>query len=174
MGLYASSDVYQRSIEQLLEGYPGHVITDDILITGATETKHDANLHSVRMRLQEINLKLSACVCVQKPEVLYTGHILSADNPKPGSAKVRAIIDTKVPVDKAELLQFLGMTKYLSQVRTAAGDTASALNELLKKDIEWQWADRHSDEGIHSSERGNRNHNVANVLRCQETGNLDL
>ena len=58
MGICSASEVYQRAIEQLLEGYPCHVIMDDILISGKTESEHDANLHSVLRRLQKINLKL--------------------------------------------------------------------------------------------------------------------
>ena len=146
MGLCSSSDVYQRAIEQLLEGLPCHVIMDDILITGSTEPEHDKNLHSVLERLREINLKLSARKCVyKKSEVLYIGHVLSEQGLKPDPAKVKAITEMKTPDDKQELLRFLGMTKYLSKFIPDLSEITSALNQLLKKGVEWLWTETHTE-----------------------------
>ena len=71
-------------MDHLLEGYPCEVIVDDILIWGATETEHDANLTKVLDRIREINLKLKWDKCkVKVREVGYVGHLLTAEGLKP-------------------------------------------------------------------------------------------
>lgn len=150
MGLCSSSDVYQRAIEQLLEGYPCHIMIDDILITGTTEAEHDENLNKVLTRLLALNLKLSPKKCVYKQrEVIYLGHMLTDSGIKPDPAKVRAITDMKPPADRADLLRFLGMTKYLSKFIPDLSETAAPLNMLLKKDVNWQWS--HTEEEAFST-----------------------
>ena len=59
MGISSALEVYQQAIEQLLSGYPCHVITDDLLIWGATKQGHDSNLKKVLDRLREIKLILA-------------------------------------------------------------------------------------------------------------------
>ncbi len=48
-------------------------------------------------------------------EIKYIGHILSAEGLKPDQEKVKAIINTPQPHDKAALMRFLGMVQYLSK-----------------------------------------------------------
>ncbi|KAI0230692.1 Retrovirus-related Pol polyprotein from transposon 17.6 [Lamellibrachia satsuma] len=108
MGISSASEVYQRGIEHLLAGYPCAVIMDDILVSGASEMEHDANLEKVLNRLREINLKLSPRKCKYKlQEIPYIGHVLSKDGLKPHPRKVQAITEKPEPENTTDLLRFI-------------------------------------------------------------------
>ena len=140
MGISSASEVYQRGIEHLLAGYPCVAIMDDILVHGTTEAIHDQNLREVLQRLREIGLKLAVHKCRYKlPEVRYIGHILSSEGIKPDPEKVQAIVKMPTPENTGDILRFMGMVKYLAKFVPNLSEKAAPLNELLRKDREWQW-----------------------------------
>ena len=113
----SASEVFQKAIDHLLEGYPCEVIVDDILVWGSTtEAEHDRNLLKVLDRIREINRKLQWDKCKFKVnEVGYVGHLLTAEGLKPDPEKVRAIVEMKTPENVKDLRRFLGMVRYLSK-----------------------------------------------------------
>ncbi|KAL5018707.1 hypothetical protein ScPMuIL_004429 [Solemya velum] len=91
-------------------------------------------------RIREINPRLAAHKCQYKlQEVPHIGHVLSKDGLKPDPEKVRAISDMPTPQDASDLLRFLGMVKYLAKFVPNLSEKAAPLNELSRKDNEWQW-----------------------------------
>lgn len=50
-GIKSASEVFQKAMDHLLEGYPCEVIVDDILVWGSTEAEHDENLLKVLDRI---------------------------------------------------------------------------------------------------------------------------
>ena len=139
-GISSASEVYQQTIENLLHGYPGFPIMDDILVSGRTLEEHDRNVRAVLSQLQEIGVKLSPGKCkFRLTSVKYIGHEITDEGLRPDPAKVRAIQDMPQPQDVTELLRFLGMVKYLAKFIPNLSDLAAPLNELLRKDREWIW-----------------------------------
>ncbi len=56
-GLNISQDVFQATMDQILEGLPGVVsIADDIAISGDHDSTHDTNLHLLMQRARAVNL----------------------------------------------------------------------------------------------------------------------
>ena len=140
MGISSASEVYQQTIENLLHGYPGSPIMDDILVSGRTLEEHDRNVCAVLSQLHEIGVKLSPGKCkFRLTSVKYIGHEITDEGLRPDPAKVRAIQDMPQPQDVTELLRFLGMVKYLAKFIPNLSDLAAPLNELLRKDREWIW-----------------------------------
>ena len=78
-GVSAAPAIFQRTMENLLQGIP-HVCIylDDILITGSTDAEHLQNLSEVLHRLAEagMRLKQDKC-CFMMPQVQYLGHVIS-------------------------------------------------------------------------------------------------
>jgi len=80
-GVASSPAIFQRTMDTLLQGIP-HVAVylDDILITGATEVEHLANLEQVLKRFSDAGLRLKRSKCVfLAPSVTYLGHKITAE-----------------------------------------------------------------------------------------------
>lgn len=63
------------------------------------------------MRKYHLTINLTKCI-VFMTEIKYLGHIVSNGNVCPDSHKLSAISCLKVPHNKKELRQFLGLTGY--------------------------------------------------------------
>ncbi|CAC5380500.1 unnamed protein product [Mytilus coruscus] len=75
-GVSSAPGIFQRTIENLLQGIPRVVVrVDDILVTGSSKSEHLDNLETVLSKLQESGMRLNKDKCVfLAPEVVYLGH----------------------------------------------------------------------------------------------------
>ena len=99
---------------QVLQGIPGVVyFIDDILVTGCTRVKHEANLRRVlgRIRVYGLQLKKSKCLFFQK-KLEFLGHLISQDGIKPTQNRIAGVKAAPTPCNKQELQSFLGMVTY--------------------------------------------------------------
>lgn len=89
-GIPSVSEVFQRSVAQMIEGLDGVVnIIDDLLVWGDTIEEHDQRLHKLLERECEYNLKLNRNKCkIRTKGIKYLGHVLSAAGPKPDNEKI--------------------------------------------------------------------------------------
>ena len=143
-GIKSASEVFQKAMDHLLEGYPCEVIVDDILVWGSTKAEHNENLLKVLDRIREINLKLKWDKCKFKvKEVGYVGHLLTAEGLKPDPEKVRAIVEMQTPKNVKDLQRFLGMVRYLSKFVPRLSELALPLQHLLHADVPWTWDSVH-------------------------------
>ncbi len=123
MGISPAPEVFQRKLNQALEGLQGiYVIADDILITGEVETlekanqDHDDKLRALLNRCRENNIKLNAeKLQLRRSEVPYIGHLLTADGLSVDPKKARAVRDMTRPTDVKGIQRFLSMINYLSK-----------------------------------------------------------
>ena len=68
------------------------VRVDDILVTGATDEEHMANLSQILSILKENGLRLRKSKCVfMVPEVQYLGYVVSKEGVRPSDDKLKAI-----------------------------------------------------------------------------------
>lgn len=92
-GIKCAPEIFQRIMDQMLEGIPGAIsIMDDILVAAPTVQEHDSILRRVVERAASFNLKLNFNKChVRQSSVPYVRHLITADGLKPDPAKVEAI-----------------------------------------------------------------------------------
>ncbi|XP_061883310.1 uncharacterized protein K02A2.6-like isoform X1 [Entelurus aequoreus] len=142
-GVASSPAIFQRTMDTLLQGIP-HVAVylDDILVTGATEVEHLANLEEVLKRLSEAGLRLKRSKCVfLAPSVTYLGHRITAQGLCPVEDKVRAIKEAPNPKCITELRSFLGMVNYYGKFLPDLSKVLAPLYKLLHNDTKWQWCE---------------------------------
>ena len=75
-GITSSPAIWQRAIDQVLQGIPGtHYILDDMILSGKTDEEHLENLESMLKRLQDVGLKANKEKCeFFRIRVQFCGH----------------------------------------------------------------------------------------------------
>jgi hypothetical protein len=128
-------------MENLLQGIPRVcVYIDAILVTGATEEEHLANLAQVLQRLERagMRLKLEKCAFLLK-SVSYLGHVISEEGLHTAESKVEAVVEAPDPRDISELRSFLGMVNYYAKFLPNPATTLSPFYRLLRQTTAWHW-----------------------------------
>jgi len=145
-GLSSASEIMQKRNEDTFGDIKGvHVIADDLIIAAENEQDHDCILSNVLQRAQAKGVKFNADkIQFKVSTVTYMGNLVSADGLKPDDRKVAAIVDMPPPQDVASLQRLLGMSRYLSQYVPNESTITAPLRELLKKNVEWSWNERHT------------------------------
>lgn len=139
-GINSASEVFQRSMEQIFDGYPCEIIVDDIIIAGKDVAEHDANLRKVLNRVREVNLRLNPLKCkFRLSQVGYVGHVFTSEGLKADPSKTSAIKEMPVPADVPALQRFLGMVNYLGKFIPNFSQLSAPLRQLTHKDTEWTW-----------------------------------
>ena len=115
------------------------VYLDDLNVFSRNFNEHLKHLREVFERLRNAGLKLKAKKCqFFKKELAFLGHVVGEDGVKPDPGKVIAIKAHPVPTNLTELRQFLGLVSYYRKFIEGFGKIAAPLNQLLKKEIEYQ------------------------------------
>ena len=140
-GIKSAPEVYQRAMDETLEGIDhSYAIMDDILVAGHDISHYDSVLEKVLYRAKSYNLKLNFHkVRVRKQQVLYVGHIISAEGLKPDPEKVRAIKEMPPPTTKEDVRRFLGSIQYLAKFLPMLAEVETPLRELTKRDVFVHW-----------------------------------
>ncbi|GFO40351.1 transposon ty3-i Gag-Pol polyprotein [Plakobranchus ocellatus] len=144
-GISSAPEIFQRNMDSFFGDLEGVVCDeDDICIFSKTTEEHMVRLKSVLQRARECGLKFNAKKCeFLKEEISYLGHILTKDGIKVDPAKVSALKKMPNPTNKKELQRFLGMVTYSSKYIQDMSQRTAPLRELLEKDSEWLWLERH-------------------------------
>jgi hypothetical protein len=140
-GVASAPSIFQRVMENLLQGIPRVCVSiDDILVTGATEEEHLANLAQVLRRLESagMRLKREKCAFLLK-SVSYLGHVISAEGLHTAESKVKAVVEAPDPRNISELRSFLGMVNYYGNFLPNLATTLSPLYHLLRQTTAWHW-----------------------------------
>ena len=147
-GLSASSEIFQKHLNQALENLPGVLcIADDILIYGTGEADeeatadHDKSLQSLLKRCLDRSIVLSPeKMKLRLKEVPYMGHLLTSAGLKPDPAKVEAITKMPKPQDIEGVQRLNGFINYLAKFLPKLSDVMEPIRRLTRKDTQWQWS----------------------------------
>ena len=140
-GVASAPAVFQQLMEQILQGLQGVACyLDDVLITGRNDRDHLEQLEAVLKRLHDrgLCLKRSKCAFMQH-SVEYLGYQIDAEGLHTTTGKVKAILDAPKPDDVKQLRSFLGLVNYYGRFVPNLATVAHPLNQLLCKDVKWQW-----------------------------------
>lgn len=141
-GLASAPEVFQNMMSEILDGCDNTECSmDDVLIHAETLEELKKFTKIVMNRIAEAGLKLNKEKCIfNVPQIKFLGHLISSQGIKVDPEKVEAINRLKQPTNKTELMRFLGMATYLSKFIKNLSEVTHPLRQLLKNDIEWQWA----------------------------------
>ena len=143
-GITSAPAIWQRTIDQVLEGTSGtSCILDDMIITGKSDEEHLANLEEVLRRLQFHGLRANKAKCeFFKEKITYCGHDIDKDGLHKSTAKVEAVLEAPRPNDVAEVRSFLGLINYYHRFLPNLSTTVHPLTQLLGKDHQWKWTEQ--------------------------------
>ena len=142
-GIASAPAVFQRIMDTILQGIDGVACyIDDIIITGKTTEEHLERLEEVLRRLLRhgIHVKKSKCRFLQ-PSVIFLGYRIDAEGIHPTQEKLKAIVEAPAPKNVQELRSFLGLINYYGKFIQNAATILAPLNDLLRKDAKWIWAE---------------------------------
>ena len=140
-GVASAPAIWQRAMDQILQGIPGvFCYLGDIIVTGSTLKEHLGRLATVLERLEEYGLKANREKCkFLRSSVQYLGHLISAEGLHQSPKKVKAITEMAKPQDLTQLRAFLGMVQYYSKFLPDLATHLAPLHRLLQKEVKWSW-----------------------------------
>ena len=143
-GVSSAPGIFQRTMENLLQGIPRVVVRiDDILVSGTNDEDHLKNLGTVLERLSKAGLRLRREKCFfMEPEVTYCGYVINGKGVMPVVDKVDAISKAPRPADITQLRAFLGMLNYYHRFLPDLSTVLEPLHKLLRKGEKWQWREK--------------------------------
>uniref|UniRef100_A0A8C7WMF3 Gypsy retrotransposon integrase-like protein 1 n=2 Tax=Oryzias sinensis TaxID=183150 RepID=A0A8C7WMF3_9TELE len=140
-GIASAPEHFQNRMSEVtnsLEGVVCHM--DDVLVWGRTQEEHDTRLHVVLKRLQEAGISLNVEKCeLSKQEVIFLGHVISANGISPDPSKTEAVKKMREPTNVSELRSFLGTVNQLGKFIPQLAERDKPLRDLLSKKIHWVW-----------------------------------
>ena len=122
---------------------PGVVcMRDDIIIHGKTQREHDQRLNSFIKKCKQHGVKLNRDKLeLAKDSITFMGHVISKEGISTDPQKVKAISDLPTPKNAKDIRRILGMVQYLARYIPNLTSTAYPLQNLLKKDVPFTWAE---------------------------------
>ena len=135
-GISTAPAIFQRVIENHLAGVPHTVVyLDDILVTGASEEEHQANLKEVLRRFAEAGLRL------KKDKCNFSGGIPRSSDQQGWieDKRVRAVVEAPTPTDVTQVKSFLDMLTFYLRFLPNLATTLQPLYQLLKKGHVFRW-----------------------------------
>lgn len=143
-GISSSPGIFQRTMENLLQGIPFVIVrVDDILVGGKDDMDHLSNLNRVLTQLATAGLRLRKNKCYfMVTEVTYCGYVINGNGIQPVQDKVKAIQNAPEPTNVSQLKSFLGMLNYYHKFLPSISTILEPLHELLRQGNQWKWEQR--------------------------------
>jgi hypothetical protein len=122
------------------------VFIDDILIYSQSDNDHEEHLRLVLQKLRDNQLyaKFSKCE-FWIGEVPFLGHIISNGGISVDPAKVKEIMEWRVPTTVTEIRSFLGLAGYYRRFIEGFSKIAKPMTSLLEKGKEFKWDEKCQD-----------------------------
>jgi transposase InsO family protein len=140
-GVNAAPEIYQHTIQQVLQSCEGaENMSDDIIIHGRDTEEHDKRLVDVIETLGSRGLTLNADKCqFRLPKLEFLGHVLSDKGLSPAEAKVKAVKDARPPENATEVRSFLGLVNFNAKFIPNLASCAEPLRRLTRKHEPFVW-----------------------------------
>ena len=143
-GLKNAPATFQRMMNNVIHGLEGcDAYIDDLVLYSQCWEDHKQLLKKFFGRLQDANLTVN----LHKSEfcrarVVFLGHIVGQGEVSPVTSKVDAIVNFPTPMDKREVMRFLGMAGYYRKFCCNFSTVAAPLTTLLQKRKEFLWSQK--------------------------------
>lgn len=143
-GLCNAPSTFERLMENILTGLQWKILLiylDDVIVFGSTVQEVLDRLTIVLDRLREANLKLKPKKChLFQTEVLYLGHVVTAEGVKTDPSKVEAVKTWPTPTNPTDVRSFLGLASYYRRFIYQFSEVVKPLTNLTKKDQPFIWS----------------------------------
>ncbi|KAG9394819.1 DNA N-6-adenine-methyltransferase [Carpediemonas membranifera] len=146
-GLKCAAAHMQMAMETVLGDLIGRaclVYIDDIVVYGASQAEHDANLDEVVDRLVEHKVGLGEAMCVfDREEIEYVGWIVGGGSKRIDPKRIEHIRAIPMPDSISAVRGFLGTVKFVHDCIPHLAWTERCLHRLEKKGavFERDWTD---------------------------------
>lgn len=144
MGVKIAPSAFSRVMSLAMSGLANEkcfVYLDDIVVFSKDLRSHIANLKAVFNRLREVNLKLNPKKCqFLRREVLYLGHLITANGISPDPSKITAVKNFPIPTNADEVKRFVAFANYYRRFIKNFAQISAPLNRLTQKDVEFRWS----------------------------------
>jgi hypothetical protein len=122
------------------------VFIDDINIYSKSDSDHEEHLRLVLQKLRDNQLyaKFSKCE-FWIGEVPFLGHIISNGGISVDPAKVKEIMEWRVPTTVIEIQSFLGLAGYYRRFIEGFSKIAKPMTSLLEKGRAFKWDEKCQD-----------------------------
>jgi hypothetical protein len=150
-GIHFIPSHFQRCISRLFHDLPFVISYFDNLPFGSSDwSTHIDQAISIINRLNTVNLRVKpSSVKIGRSAMKCLGHILSSQGIGIDPDKIAIIRDYPLPVTGEQMMQFLGLTGYVSShIRHYAELSAPLQAVKFQKKIEWNDHMKHSFESI--------------------------
>lgn len=110
-----------------------------MIVTGATDEEHLANLEAVLQRLDRFGLRVNKVKCeFFKDSIEFCGHIIDKDGLHKTPENVEAMVQALRPENVSQFKAFLGLVSCF-YVHSELVLHCSPLNQLLEANRTWNW-----------------------------------
>lgn len=145
MGLKTSPSSFSRMMSIAMSGLSYEkclIYLDDLICFGKNLEHHNKNLQAIFERLRKVNLKLNPSKCTfLKKEILYLGHVVSADGILPDPDKITVVKNYPIPKNTDEVKRFVAFVNYYRKFIPNFAEIAYHLNKMCKKNAVFEWDD---------------------------------
>ena len=140
-GINSSAEIFQKSIEEVLQGIEGvRNISDDIIVFGKSQDDHDNALRAVFQRMRENNLTANPDKCLfNQSSIDFFGHRFPADGISADDQKVSSLINASLPKNATEARSFLGLAQYLARFIKDFASISAPIRQLTHQNAKWVW-----------------------------------
>ena len=146
MGLKTSPHAFSRLMTIATSGLNYEncfVCLVDLIAFGRNLEDHNKNLMHVLSRFRQVNLKLNPTKCeFLKKEILYLGHIISAEGILPDPGKIEVLKQYPIPKTTDETKRFVAFANYYRKYIPNFAEIVLPLNKLSRKDVTFNWSDK--------------------------------
>lgn len=120
------------------------IYLDDILIHSDSLEKMFILLRTVLLRLRHFGLRLNLVKShFLLRELLYLGHMVSANQIRPNPQKVETLSRIRPPTSPPEVRKIMGLLSYFRQYIPSFADHSHHLTKLLQKNTPFNWTENH-------------------------------
>ena len=145
MGTVVTQDIFQSKLDAIFIGMEGVTeITDNMVIAGRDEMKHNRNCLAFMEKCMSNNLTFNAkTIQFKQSQVSFYGHCLSKQGISPDPKKIEALNHMEFPLDKETMISFLGMGNYLNQYSALSAHLAVPLSALTHQAVDYKLSKEH-------------------------------
>lgn len=146
-GLSVLPEYFQKMTQQYFGQLSGVVVYfDDILCAGDTKEELQKVVQSVLDSARKNNIQLnSQKIQYFVDNVKFLGHRFDSSGVRPDEERILAIQNLKSPGNRKELQKVLGTINYLRPFIPNLAEFCVPLNDLLKKNLHWNWSEYHEN-----------------------------